>query len=225
MDYIFQFNVIWQNWPLFLKGVWLTIQIASIATALGLVIGMVMAGLQLVKNPILSSIIQAYIEVIRNTPFLVQLFFVYFGLPSLNIMIPAYAAALIALTINIGAYATEIVRAGVEAISKGQIEAGRSLGLSGFQIFYYVILKPALMTVYPALTSQFILIMLNSAVISVISAQELAYQAKYLQSRTFRSFEIYLFVTFLYLILAYMFRGAFGLIGKLIFGKVPVNQS
>lgn len=224
MDYIFQFNVIWQNWELFLQGVWLTIQITSIATALGLVIGMIMAGLQLVKNPILSSIIQAYIEIIRNTPFLVQLFFVYFGLPSLNIMIPAYQAALIALTINIGAYATEIVRAGVEAISKGQIEAGRALGLSGFQIFYYVILKPALMIVYPALTSQFILIMLNSAVISVISAQELAYQAKYIQSRTFRSFEIYLFVTFLYLILAYMFRGVFGLIGKLIFGKVPVNQ-
>jgi len=224
MDYIFQFNVIWQNWELFLQGVWLTIQITSIATALGLVIGMIMAGLQLIKNPIISGIIQAYIEVIRNTPFLVQLFFVYFGLPTLNIMIPAYQAALIALTINIGAYATEIVRAGVEAISKGQIEAGRALGLSGFQIFYYVILKPALMIVYPALTSQFILIMLNSAVISVISAQELAYQAKYIQSRTFRSFEIYLFVTFLYLILAYMFRGVFGLIGKLIFGKVPVNQ-
>ncbi len=224
MDYIFQFNVIWQNWELFLQGVWLTIQITSVATALGLVIGMIMAGLQLIKNPIISGIIQAYIEIIRNTPFLVQLFFVYFGLPTLNIMIPAYQAALIALTINIGAYATEIVRAGVEAISKGQIEAGRALGLSGFQIFYYVILKPALMIVYPALTSQFILIMLNSAVISVISAQELAYQAKYIQSRTFRSFEIYLFVTFLYLILAYMFRGVFGLIGKLIFGKVPVNQ-
>jgi len=224
MDYIFQFNVIWQNWRLFLEGVLLTIQITSIATALGLIIGMVMAGLQTLKIRPITNVIQVYIEIIRNTPFLVQLFFVYFGLPTLGIMMPAWSAALLALTINIGAYATEIMRAGVEAISKGQIEAGRSLGLSTFQIFYYVILKPALMTVYPALTSQFILFMLNSAVISVISAQELAYQAYYLQSRTFRSFEIYLFVTLLYLMLAYLFRTTFSLIGKLIFGKVPLNQ-
>ncbi|HRE25168.1 MAG TPA: amino acid ABC transporter permease, partial [Anaerolineales bacterium] len=143
MDYDFQFNVIWQNWDLFLWGAWLTIQIAMLATALGLVIGMVMAGLQSLRNPLISGAIQFYIEVIRNTPFLVQLFFVYFGLPSLDIKVPASQAALLALTINIGAYATEIVRAGVESISKGQIEAGRSLGLSGFQIFTFVILKPA----------------------------------------------------------------------------------
>jgi polar amino acid transport system permease protein len=223
MDYEFQFNVIWQNWRLFVLGAWLTIQITSLATALGLVIGIIMAGLQLLKNRTISAIIQVYIEIIRNTPFLVQLFFVFFGLPTLGIKLPAGQAALIALTINIGAYATEIVRAGVESISKGQIEAGRSLGLSGLQIFIYIILKPALMTVYPALTSQFILIMLNSAVISVISAQELAYQAKFLQSRTFRSFEIYFFVTFVYLLLAYLFRSAFGLISRVAFGKVPVN--
>ena len=201
----------------------MTIKITSIATGLGLLIGMIMAGLQLVKNRTLSKIIQAYIEIIRNTPFLVQLFFVYFGLPTLGILIPAWQAALLALTLNIGAYATEIVRAGVEAISKGQIEAGRSLGLSGLQIFLYVILKPALMTVYPALSSQFILFILNSAVISVISAPELAYQAKYVASRTFRNFEIYLFITVAYLAIAQMFRGAFKLISKLIFGKAPVN--
>ena len=224
MGYQFQFNVIWQNWPLFLEGIKLTIVITSIATGLGLLIGTIMAGLQLMKNRVISSIIQVYIEIIRNTPFLVQLFFVFFGLPTLGIKLQAGQAALIALTINIGAYATEIVRAGIEEISKGQIEAGRSLGLSGLQIFIYIILKPALMTVYPALTSQFILIMLNSAVISVISAQELAYQAKYLQSRTFRSFEIYFFVTLLYLLLAYLFRIAFGLISKVAFGKARLNQ-
>lgn len=223
MGYQFQFNVIWQNWRVFLEGAWLTIQISLVATALGLIIGMMMAGLQLLKNRVVSSLIQVYIEIIRNTPFLVQLFFVFFGLPTLGIKIPAGQAALVALTINIGAYATEIVRAGIEAIPNGLIEAGRSLGLSGFQIFIYVILKPALMNVYPALTSQFILIMLNSAIISVISAQELAYQAKLLQSRTFRSFEIYFFVTFLYLLLAYLFRFIFGLVSKVVFGKAPVN--
>jgi polar amino acid transport system permease protein len=175
-----------------------------------------------VHNRWISFVIQAYIEIIRNTPFLVQLFFVFFGLPTLGIKIPASQAALIALTINIGAYATEIVRAGIESISKGQIEAGKSLGLSGVQIFLYVILKPALITVYPSLSSQFILIMLNSAVISVISARELAYQAKFIQSRTFRSFEIYFFVTLLYFGLAYLFRFVFGLISKVAFGKASV---
>jgi polar amino acid transport system permease protein len=219
MDYHFQWNVIWQNWELFLEGMILTIKITAVATVLGLIIGMTMAGLQLMKNRVINGIIQAYIEIIRNTPFLVQLFFVYFGLPTLGIKLEATQAALIALTINIGAYATEIVRAGIESISKGQIEAGRSLGLSSLQIFLYIILKPALMTVYPALTSQFVLIMLNTAVISVISVRELAYNAKYLQSRTFRNFEIYFFVTLLYLILAYGFRFSFGLISKVAFGK------
>lgn len=223
MGYDFNFSVIFQYWDLFLKGALMTIRITALATVLGILVGMGMAGLQLIKNRILSGIIQAYIEIIRNTPFLVQLFFVYFGLPTIGILIPAWQAALIALTINTGAYATEIVRAGIDSITKGQIEAGRALGLSGLQIFLYVILKPALMVVYPALTSQFILFVLNSAVISVISAEELAYQAKYVASRTFRNFEIYLFITILYLIIAQIFRAAFQLVSKLIFRKVPVN--
>jgi polar amino acid transport system permease protein len=223
MGYDFNFSVIFQYWDLFLQGALMTIRITALATVLGILVGVSMAGLQLIKNRFLSGVIQAYIEIIRNTPFLVQLFFVYFGLPTLGILIPAWQAALIALTINTGAYATEIVRAGIESITKGQIEAGRALGLSGFQIFLYVILKPALMTIYPALTSQFILFVLNSAVISVISVQELAYQAKYVASRTFRNFEIYLFITIVYLAIAQLFRATFQLVSKLIFGKIPVN--
>lgn len=223
MGYDFDFSVIWQYRALFLQGALMTIRITGIATVLGLLVGIIMAGLQLLKKPILSGIIQGYIEIIRNTPFLVQLFFFYFGLPSLNIRIPAWQAALIALTINIGAYATEIMRAGIESISKGQIEAGRALGLSGFQIFIDVILMPALMKVYPALTSQFILFILNSAVISVISAEELSYQAKYIASRTFRNFEIYLFITVGYLVIAQMFRVAFSVASRLIFKKAPVS--
>jgi len=154
MDYKFQFNVVWQNWDLLMYGVWLTIKISLISTTLGLIIGMILAGLQRTKRPIFVKPIRVYIEIIRNTPFLIQLFFIYFGLPSLGINIRANEAALIALTFNTGAYATEIVRAGIESISEGQIEAGRSLGLSGIQIFKHIILKPALITVYPALTSQ-----------------------------------------------------------------------
>lgn len=223
MGYDFDFSVIWQYRSLFLQGALMTIRITGVATALGLLVGILMAGLQLIRFRPLSMLIQAYIEVIRNTPFLVQLFFFFFGLPTVNIFLPAWQAAIIALTINIGAYATEIVRAGIESISTGQIEAGRSLGLSGLQVFQFVILKPALMKVYPALTSQFILFILNSAVISVISAQELAFEAKYVASRTFRNFEIYLFITVVYLLIAQLFRVTFDLISKLIFGKAPVN--
>jgi polar amino acid transport system permease protein len=224
MDYQFQFNVIWQNWDLLMYGVWLTIRISFISTALGLLIGMVLAGLQRTERPIFLTPIRMYIEIVRNTPFLIQLFFIFFGLPALGINIPANYAALIALTFNTGAYATEIVRAGIESISKGQIEAGRSLGLSTLQIFRYIIIKPAIMTVYPALTSQFILIMLGSSVISVISAEELTFQANYLASRTFRNFEIYLVVTFLYLGLSYFFRIIFGSVSYIAFGKAPVSS-
>ena len=137
MGYDFDFSVIWQYRSLFLQGALMTIRITGVATALGLLVGILMAGLQLIRFRPLSMLIQAYIEVIRNTPFLVQLFFFYFGLPTVNIFLPAWQAAIIALTINIGAYATEIVRAGIESISTGQIEAGRSLGLSGLQVFQF----------------------------------------------------------------------------------------
>jgi polar amino acid transport system permease protein len=219
MGYQFQFNVIWRNWDLFLNGMWLTIQIAGLSTFIGLFIGMIGAGLQRTRNPIITAPIQAYIEVVRNTPFLIQLFFIFFGLSSLGLKLSAYQAALIALSFNTGAYATEIVRAGIEAIRQGQIDAGQALGLSPLQIFRLIILPQALRTVYPALTSQFILIMLGSSVISIISAQELTFNANYLQSRTFRSFEIYLTTAVLYLILSYGFRGVFRISFSWLFGK------
>ena len=131
----------------------------------------------------------------------------------------ASQSALIALSANLGAYATEIVRAGIEAIEKGKIEAGLSLGLSRLQVFRYVILFPALKIVYPALSSQFILLMLGSSIVSQISAEELTFSANFLQSRTFRSFEIYLAVTLMYLVLSGLFRGIFYAIKLLAFGR------
>lgn len=219
MDYNFQFNVIWRNWDLFLTGIWLTIRICLVSTSIGLLIGTIFAGLQQTKLPLITGPIRAYIEVIRNTPFLIQLFFIFFGLPSLGIRLEANQAALIALAVNTGAYATEIMRAGIESIKKGQIDAGHALGLNNIQIFRHIILIPALKNVYPSLTSQFILIMLGSSMISVISAEELTYSAGYLQSRTFRSFEIYFVVTFIYLGLSYFFRGIFGTISYFAFPR------
>ena len=209
MDYIFHFEIIPQHYDLFLKGAWLTIKLSFTATFFGLIIGIFGAMCKTYHIKPLNWIVNGYVEAIRNTPFLIQLFFIFFGLASLKIRLTAGQSALIALSANLGAYATEIVRAGIEAIEKGKIEAGLSLGLSRLQVFRYVILFPALKIVYPALSSQFILLMLGSSIVSQISAEELTFSANFLQSRTFRSFEIYFAVTLMYLALSGLFRGIF----------------
>lgn len=209
MDYNFHFDVIWLNLDILAYGTWLTVRIAFISITLGLLAGIVLAGLQTTRWKLFTVPIAAYIEIIRNTPFLVQLFFIYFGLPSIGFKLTSEQAALAAMVINLGAYATEIIRAGIESIHKEQIEAGLALGFSKIQVFRHIILMPALKKVYPSLSSQFVLIMLGSSIISVISAEELTFQANYLQSRTFRSFEIYFAVTLIYLALSYFFRAIF----------------
>ncbi len=118
------------------------------------------------------------------------------------------------MVVNLGAYATEIIRAGIESIPKGQIEAGLALNLKHHQIFRLIILKPALRAIFPALTSQFILLMLSSSVVSVISADDLTSVAANLQSQTFRSFEIYIVVTLIYLALALSFSALFKLVHR-----------
>jgi len=212
LDYVFHFEIIWQNYGLLLKGIWLTIKLSFTATVIGLLIGIFGAVCRTYRIKPMNWFVGAYVEAIRNTPFLIQLFFIFFGLASLKLRLTANQSALIALSANLGAYATEIVRAGIESIRRGEIEAGLSLGLSRLQVFRYVILKPALKAVYPALSSQFILLMLGSSIVSQISAEELTFTANFLQSRTFRSFEIYFTVTLIYLALSGLFRGIFYLV-------------
>ena len=206
MNYVFQFNVVWDHFPELLAGALLTIQLSATAMALGLCLGVVCAYGKSAGPRLVRWLIGAYIELIRNTPFLVQIFIIYFSLPVIGIRLTANAAALLAMTVNLGAYASEIVRAGVEAVPHGQVEAARALGLRRLQIFCLVILFPALKTVYPALASQFILLMLSSSIVSTISAVELTAITSSLQSTTFRSFEFYFTATGLYLAMALGFR-------------------
>lgn len=219
MEYEFHFEVVYRNFGMLLEGAWLTIKLAFSATVLGLLVGILGSLCKTSGIKTLGWIVSAYVEIIRNTPFLVQIFFIFFGLPSLGIRMEANTAALVALTANLGAYATEIVRAGIEAIHKGQIEAGLSLGLSRLQVFRYVMLFPALKTVYPSLASQFILLLLGSSVVSQISAEELTHLANFLHSRTFRSFEIYFVVLLMYLVISTMFRALFHVIYLWAFGR------
>jgi polar amino acid transport system permease protein len=214
VNYQFQFDAVFAAWPLLLKGTWITVQLSLTATVLGLLVAVLGAWGKTSGPAWLRIVIQTYIELIRNTPFLVQLFFFFFALPVFGLRWSPYQAALTAMVVNLGAYATEIIRAGIESIPKGQIEAGRALNLKGWEIFRFVILKPALKAIYPALTSQFILLMLTSAVVSVISADDLTSVAATLQSQTFRSFEIYIVVTAIYLGLALLFAGLFKLVHR-----------
>lgn len=215
MNYTFQFGDVFAAWPLLVKGTWSTLHLSILAMLMGLVLAILCAWAKTAGPKPLRFVINVYIELIRNTPFLVQLFFFFFALPALGLRWSAYTAALTAMVVNLGAYATEIIRAGIESIPKGQIEAGLALNLKRHEIFRFVILKPALKAIYPALTSQFILLMLSSAVVSAISADDLSSVAANLQSQTFRSFEIYIVVAVIYLSLALSFSALFRVIYRL----------
>lgn len=160
-----------------------------------------------------------YVELIRNTPFIVQLFFVYFGLPSLGVHLNATAAAILAMTINLSAYGTEIVRAGLDAVAPGQREAGRALGLRRPVIFTRVVLPQAVRAVFPALASQIVMTMLESAVVSQIAVRDLTYEADLIQSRTFLSFQTYALVTAIYLVLSILVRQVLRLGGRVALGS------
>ncbi|MGZ5847514.1 MAG: amino acid ABC transporter permease, partial [Ramlibacter sp.] len=205
------------TWPRFLHGAWLTIQLAAVAIVLGFVVGAVCALARTSGSARTKRLVGAYIEIIRNTPLLVQIFLVYFGIASIGFKISAEVSAALALTINIGAYSTEILRAGIESVARSQVEAGECLGLSRLQVYWHVVLLPAVERVYPALSSQFVLLMLASSVTSQISAEELTAVANLLQSETFRSFEVYIVVAVVYLALSFLFRTAFWAIGQLVF--------
>jgi len=161
-DYIFQFRLVWAAFPRLVDGALLTLGLSVAVMCIGLLIGIACALGRSSPSRWLQWPVAAYVETIRNTPFLIQLFFVYFGLPSIGIQLDPIEAALIGMSVNCGAYTTEIVRAGIDAIPRGQIEAGRALGFGVPSIVRHIIMFPALRAVFPALASQFILMMLGS---------------------------------------------------------------
>ena len=168
------------------------------------------------------GLILAFVELIRNTPFIIQMFFLFFGLPSLGLRLSALEAAALAMTINLAAYAIEILRAGIEAVPFGQIEAGRAFGLRPAPLFARIVLPQALAVVYPALVGQIVVTMLESAVVSQIAVVDLTHVADLIQSRNFRPFETYLVVTGIYLLLAVALRRLLTFSGRSLFaGRAP----
>ncbi|BBK44669.1 ABC transporter permease [Allostella vacuolata] len=217
MNYDFDFEFLADRWPDFLAGAWLTIQLTVVAIVLGFALGTLCAVLRVYGHPLLRRLVGGYVEIIRNTPLLVQIFIVYFGIATLGLKLSAETSAIIALVINVGAYTTEIMRAGIESIPRTQIEAADCLGLKRLQVILHIVLLPAMERVYPALSSQFVLLMLASSITSQISAEELTAVANLIQSDTYRSFEVYIVVAIVYLALSFLYRIAFWLIGGLLF--------
>ena len=218
MAYTFDFSSLWEYRGFFLQGVLGTLVLTVIGTVLGVAVGILGAVARAWRLPVLAQFYAGYVELIRNTPFLVQLFFVFFGLPSLGFRLDAWEAATLAMVLNLGAYSTEIIRAGIEAVPHGHLEAAAALAMSRLQIFRHVVLRQALLKIWPALSSQIVIVMLGSSVCSQISAEELTFGANFIQSRNFRAFEVYLLATALYFLLAVGLRQSLAWFGRRVVG-------
>jgi polar amino acid transport system permease protein len=205
-EYTFQFGPVLAYWPQLAAGIVNTILYCFLGIVSGVVFGTLMARLAGSRFLALRAAVTGYVDVIRNTPLLVQLFFIYLGLPALGIALSPGVAAAIALVANTTSYTTEILRAGLAAVPRSNVEAGIALGFTPRQVFRYFVFLPALEKVYPALTSQFILLMLATSILSAIGAEELTSAANSIQSFTFRSFETYFVVALIYLVLVVLFR-------------------
>jgi polar amino acid transport system permease protein len=214
------FIAVLTQWPLLLIGVMWTVALTLVSSVLGVLVGIGCAWTRTQGPVVMKVLVGAYVELIRNTPFIVQLFFIFFGLPAAGVRLSPEWASVIAMVINLGAYSAEIVRAGIQSTPKGQIEAGIGLALTRLQIFIHVVLPPALQRVWPALVSQIIIVMLGSAVCGQISTEELSYAANLIQSRNFRAFESFIVSTLLYLLLAISLRTALNWMGsRFLFGR------
>lgn len=214
MDFGFQTDVLVEALAAIARGASTTVMLIAVTTVAGFVLSTLAATARRSSYAVLRHAVAAYVEIIRNTPFLVQLFFIFFGLPALGIRLDPIYAALLAMTLNMTAYTTEIIGAGLDAVPPGQHDAAKALGLRPFLAFTKVILPQALMVIYPALTSQIVIMMLESAVVSQIAVRELTHEADLWQARTFRAFETYFVVALVYLGLAVALRRALVAVGR-----------
>ena len=222
MDYQLEFGALVQYFGLFLEGAAVTLGLTALASIAGVALGIAGAVGARSKNAWLRRLIASYVELIRNTPFIVQMFFIFFGLPSMGLRLSALQAAALAMIINLGAYAIEIIRAGLDTVPVGQREAAHSMGLHRFGVFWLIVLPQALASVYPALVGQITITMLESAVVSQIAVVDLTHVADLIQSRNFRSFETYFVITLIYLVLALALRRLLARLGRGLFaGRTP----
>src|SRR6185312_6663789 len=222
LNYKLDFAPVIDALPALLLGCLGTLWLALAGMALAIVIGI--GGVVLRDSGIkaLRWLVIGFVELIRNTPFLVQIYFIFFALPFAGIRLNPTPTAIVALVVNGGAYAIEIIRGGVQSIHKGQVEAGLALGLHKGDVFRFVVLRPALRAVFPSLTGQFVMLMLTTSIASAIAAYELTAVAKLIENASFRSFEVYGTITLMYLVMSWLVMRLFGLLARRYF-SYPVK--
>ena len=206
MDYGFDFSFIGEFWPSLIDGLWVSIKMAAVSLIGGFALGVLLAVARGQGSSFVRHLAGGFVDLTRNTPLIVQTFWLFFGLSALDFRVPAFYAAVVALAINTSGYTCEIVRAGIDSVHHGQKEAASCLGLSRIQIMRYVVLPQAIEKMYPSLISQFVLMMLATSIMSEISVEELTAIGYQIQSQTFRGFEAYLVIAAIYLLMSWLLR-------------------
>jgi len=204
-------------WNDFVRAAWLTLQITLLSFVLAMLLGLLTALASASRVGLLRGIASVYIEAIRNTPVLLQIFIVFFGLPSLGVTLNAYTAGVIALGVNVGAYLAEVFRAGIQSVPRGQLEAASILGLGGSQIFIEVILPQAARAVYPAIVNNLIQLLLGTSLLSAIALPELSGTATVINARTLLYLQTFTITLIAYLVLSGVLSWVAGQIGTRVF--------
>lgn len=198
----FDFSIVADTFPLLLKGAGLTLQITAMSVGLGLIFGLIMGMAELSKNPLFRIPAKVYVDFIRGTPLLIQIFIIYFALPTiLGTRIDPFIAAVAACSLNSTAYIAEIFRAGIQSISQGQLRAGLSLGMTHAQTMRYIILPQAIKRIIPPLGNEFIAMLKDSSLVSVIGFEELTRSGQLVIAETYATLEIWSVVAILYLVM------------------------
>ena len=202
--YEFRFDAVWQYLPYLAEGIWITIYVTLASTAIGLVLGIVIAVLRLSSNPILSMPMRAYIEFFRNTPTLVKLVWVFYLIPILlGLKTEALTSCIIAMAVSAAAYIAEVVRAGIQDVPRGDIEAAEAVGMTPMTVLRRIVLPQALRKVLPPLANTFIVFLKYSSLVSVVGVNDLMYRANVISTTTFRPMETYTVLALFYFVLCY----------------------
>lgn len=199
------FSLLKESMPLLMQGLGLTLLLAAISLLIAMVLGILASLMGMSRNPILRGINKVYVAIIRGTPLLVQGFFIYFGITGvLNVKISAFAAGVIALSLNAGGYLSEIFRGGIQAVDPGQSEAARSLGLSARQTTWRIVIPQAIRICIPSVVNQWCITIKDTSIISVIGLAELTKIGQQIIARTYQSFEVWIIVGAMYFIVIWL---------------------
>jgi polar amino acid transport system permease protein len=217
MNYTLQYGQVWPYIPFLLDGALLSLQIAFLAFCGGLLLGTVFASLKTFGGKVINRVIDGYVTFFMNTPQLVQIYFLYFALPDVGILLSSYMAVLIGMTLNAGAYLTEIQRAGFESVRKTEMEAAEVLGFSRAQQVRYVIMPHVARVLFPPLSNHYILMTLGTSMAAIFGVDELTGRAFNVNAETFRSIEVFSVVALMYIVITLCATVILSIIGRLVF--------